>query len=205
MSKLMIFLNGNIGSGKNEVASYLSSRYGFSQYAFGEKIREGLYALNPYLKVDGFIRGSTVREEVNALGWDRAKREIPEIRRLLQVFGTEAGREIHGENAWAKLVNATMNPCNDSRPAVVSDLRFPSEFEYFKGRYSAWSKFLLQIIHITKPDVTNQEVHVSESMDVEAEFPGYVRELSNDGNIKDLHAKVDAILFQLVFNQIVAK
>lgn len=199
MSKLMIFLNGNIGSGKNEVARYLSSRYGFSQYAFGDKIREGLYALNPS------VVGRGLQDVVDTVGWDRAKREVPEVRRLLQVFGTEAGREIHGENAWANLVNATMNPCNDSRPAVVSDLRFPSEFEYFKERYGAWSKFLIQIIHITKPDVTNQEAHVSESMDVEAEFPGYVRELSNDGDIKDLHAKVDAILFQLVFNQIVAK
>ena len=199
MSKLMIFLNGNIGSGKNEVARYLSSRYGFSQYAFGDKIREGLYALNPS------VVGRGLQDVVDTVGWDRAKREVPEVRRLLQVFGTEAGRGIHGENVWARLVNAAMNPCNDSSPVVVSDLRFPSEFEYFKGRYGAWSKFLLQTIHITKPDVTNQEAHVSESMDVKAEFPGYVRELSNDGDIKDLHAKVDAILFQLVFNQIVAK
>jgi len=198
VSKLIVFLNGVIGSGKNECASYLVSKHNFSQYAFGDKIRDGLYTLNPTVKEDGDYCGySSLRSLVDHYGWDYCKRNVPEVRRLLQVFGTEAGRELHGNSCWSKLVfSQIVKNLND---VVISDLRFASEFKYFRDLLCGYTPI---IIHVTKPGIIKEETHVSESMDVVTEFPGHVIELVNDGTIEDLHSKIDAIMFGLVLDKV---
>ena len=201
MSNIIIFINGHINSGKDAAATYLSHKHSFSQYAFGDKIREGLYALNPlvilpsktYLRLTRYLRPL-----VDDCGWDYCKRNIPEVRRLLQVYGTEAGREIHGEHTWSEIVFEQIIKEWESGKevkTVISDLRFAPEFEYFQDCVSFdWN---LVILHITKPGVVNVEDHVSESLDVSAIFPEHVIEVVNDGSIEDLHNKIDAIMMEL--------
>lgn len=204
MSNMVIFLNGVIEVGKNEVASYLSSHYGFSQYAFGDKIRKGLYALNPAVGMSMNYGGHrSLRSLVNEKGWDYCKRNIPEVRRLLQEYGTEAGRNVHGPDCWTKLIYqdiAYKHKVTGKMSAVISDFRFGSEFLYFQRKPGPDCEF--KIIHITKPGMLNKETHVSESMDVASEFPNHLAELVNEGSIEDLRNKIDVILTPLVFNRI---
>ena len=201
MSNIIIFINGHINSGKDAAATHLSHTHSFSQYAFGDKIREGLYALDPAVvlpSINHLRLTRSLRSLVDDNGWDYCKRNIPEVRRLLQAYGTEAGKDIHGENTWSSLVFEQIIKeweFGKEVKTVISDFRFAPEFEYFQDWVSFdWN---LIILHITKPGVTNTETHISESLDVCAIFPEHVIELVNDGSIEELHLKIDELMTNL--------
>lgn len=129
---MIIGLSGYGGSGKDTIADILVEKHGFVRFAFADAMREGLLAFNPYL--EGSRRLSEV---VNELGWDKAKRQRPEIRRLLQSFGTDFGRNILGEQTWVNILNRFLQDNYllgylDYK-VVVTDVRFPNEVDEIKG------------------------------------------------------------------------
>ena len=78
----------------------------------------------PQLAFNGdTFRANTLR------GWDEAKK-TEEVRRLLQIFGTEIGRSLLGENIWVEL--ATRN-LESSKNYVFTDVRFPNEADKIKN------------------------------------------------------------------------
>jgi dephospho-CoA kinase len=82
---VIIGLSGYARSGKDTVAELLVLNYGFKRMAFADGIREALSALNPILH-----DGMRLNEVVKEYGWELAKSK-DEVRRLLQVLGTEVG------------------------------------------------------------------------------------------------------------------
>ena len=52
----------------------------------------------------------TYREAIEERGYTEAKAEFPEVRRLLQVFGTEVGRDLFGENVWVDIMKREPQP-----------------------------------------------------------------------------------------------
>lgn len=115
---MIIGLSGYAQSGKDTVAEMLCLNYGFKRISFALPMRDAIYTLNPL--VDGRSRIADVIEEY---GWDVAKAN-PEVRRLLQVFGTEVGREIFGQNFW---VEQAFKRAKEYERVVFSDVRFPNE------------------------------------------------------------------------------
>lgn len=118
---MIIGFNGKKESGKDVVAKFLVAKYGFERYAFADRMKKAVYELNPYVLVspkvgelfsfaDGIeyipylkkfiIRIATL---VDRIGWDEAKKE-EEVRLILQRFGTQAGRNIHGDMVWINLL-----------------------------------------------------------------------------------------------------
>ena len=83
---MIIGLSGYARSGKDTVAELLGLNYGFKRISFALPMRDALYRLNPIVK--GSIVGEELRlaEYVDHFGWEDAK-ALPEVRRLLQVFG----------------------------------------------------------------------------------------------------------------------
>lgn len=83
--------------------------------------------LDPYIPHEGHAVTHTDRLSaiVRDLGWENAKK-ISEVRRFLQVLGTEGVRGHLGERAW---VQATAKAIKDSgaEKVVISDVRFPNE------------------------------------------------------------------------------
>ena len=115
---MIIGLSGYARSGKDTVAELLCLNYQFKRISFALPIRDAIYTLNPYL--DEKIR---VSDEVEDYGWDVAKSN-PEMRRLLQVFGTEVGRNLFGENFW---IDQAFKRADEYERVVFSDVRFPNE------------------------------------------------------------------------------
>lgn len=115
---MIIGLSGYARSGKNTVADILGPDY--RQLSFAEPMREAMLKLNPL--VEGRIR---LAELVDEEGWQVAK-TYPEVRRLLQVFGTEVGRNMFGEDFWVDLAMYDVSPHED---VVFTDVRFPNEAE----------------------------------------------------------------------------
>lgn len=129
---MIIGLSGYAQSGKDTIGSFLVKEHGFTRFAFADALKEVVYRLNPVAvqQADGVSEMPLrVAHLVDSLGWEEAKKE-PEVRRLLQVMGTEAGRQVLGENIW---VDTVLNQVGD-QDAVITDCRFPNEAQAVKDR-----------------------------------------------------------------------
>lgn len=127
----IIGLAGYARSGKDEAAKILVEEYGFTRVAFADKLREFLYALNPLIHPSeknyfGLHKSPTrLQDVIDRHSWDGYKETDykHEIRALLQRLGTEAGRDVLGENIW---VDAALDGV-EAEKIVVTDCRFPNE------------------------------------------------------------------------------
>jgi hypothetical protein len=117
---MIIGLSGYAQSGKDSTAELLCLNYKYKRQAFADPMRHALMIINP--KLDSITRLS---EYVDDYGWDMAKKN-PEVRRLLQVLGTDFGRKMLGEDVWVKMI---MDKLNYEDRVVISDVRFPNEAE----------------------------------------------------------------------------
>ncbi len=120
---MIIGLAGYARSGKDSAADALES-VGFRRIAFADKLREFMYEMNPQLKCNGI--GMYLTDVIDNHGWDGYKNTIwsEDIRRWMQVVGTNCVRDILGPDTWA---NATFNMMESSKNYVITDVRFPNE------------------------------------------------------------------------------
>lgn len=125
---MIIGLSGYARSGKDTAADHLISRHGFTRYSFAAPMKEAMYKLNPIVHSDT-IGEFRYKNLVDVYGLDSAKESNPEIRRLLQVFGTEVGREMFGENFW---VDLALNSIKEEN-VVISDVRFKNEADAIRS------------------------------------------------------------------------
>lgn len=147
---MLIGLHGFPGAGKDSVAKLLAD-YGYARIAFADKMREALLGLNPVVIVEGG-RGIRLAPLVRAHGWDKLKRSVPEVRGLLQRIGTEAGRNIHGEDVWVRLALSSVWPADK---VVVSDVRYPNEAAAIHGRGGV-------VVNVVRPGCGPVNDHASE-------------------------------------------
>jgi hypothetical protein len=185
---MIIGLTGYAQSGKDTVAEILVKKYGFTRVAFADKIREFLYELNPVIK-DGF----KLRGIVDAYGWDVAKVNEPEIRRLLQEIGLSA-RKVFGDDFW--IVQA-LDKNNSYDRLVITDVRFENEAEHIK-LVGNWLDKPSEIWRIKRPNVRAVNEHVSES-----QMDGYKvdRILLNGGSLEELELLVQTRMGALLNDQ----
>lgn len=122
---MIIGLSGYARSGKDTVAELLVLNYGFKRMAFADGIRDALFALNPILH-----DGHRLNEVVSMYGWEVAKAK-DEVRRLLQVMGTEVGRKLISEDVWVWLL---FNKIDTDERIVIPDVRFPNEAQMIKDK-----------------------------------------------------------------------
>lgn len=171
----LIGLSGFARSGKDEAAKVLVEEYGFTQVAFADKLREVLYALNPYVVNDYEDSFRPLQEVIDHFGWGSYKETQwgPEIRRLLQRLGTEAGRETLWDSIW---IDAALTDFDEDAKVVVSDPRFYNEFDAIRARGgSVW--------RIERPGVGPLNDHASETEAID--YPHFQHRLLNDGALKD--------------------
>lgn len=209
-SPVKICLTGRAGAGKDTFADLFADRLatkdkrGIERFAFADAVKDALYRLNPrvavlvveeedaesrtyitdypYTEYPKKIHTSRLTDVVDALGWDEAKK-LPEIRSLLQRMGTEAGRNIHGENTW---IYALDNEIRDAQLSysqegellphiIITDARFENEVQF--------ARHLGCTIVEVRRDVrtTSTPSHVSEMLDTEADYV-----IDNNGSLSDL-------------------
>lgn len=193
----LIALCGPIGAGKDTVADYLSDKYGYTKVGFSDPVYQALWALNPVVNLtDGTYR--RLQDVVMDMGWETAKRSIPEIRRLLRHVGTEAGRDIHGEDCWVRRMEQThmpqyyaMNPDRkppEAKSIVIRDLRFENELRLVRNyRGQVW------FVNNGTYDSTKEPEHRSESLRFDMIYNKYIL---NTGTLEQLYRTVDSLLFQ---------
>lgn len=110
-------LIGKARSGKDFVGRLLDHE----RMAFADPVKEFLYSLNPRITAT-----LTLRETVDEMGWDEAKK-IPEVRRLLQ-DSAEAHRALDPD-LWVSIARRRMPT---DRPVVFTDVRYPNEAAFIR-------------------------------------------------------------------------
>ena len=175
---MIIGLSGYAQSGKDTVAELLCLNYGFKRISFALPMRDAVYTLNPI--VEG---GNRVSDLVDEYGWDIAK-AVPEVRRLLQVFGTEVGRNLFGETFW---IDQAFKRAEEYQRVVFSDVRFPNEAKAIQQRNG-------DVWRINRHNHTAVNGHTSEHAMDNFMFKHVIY---NDGTLNDLSNEVFMLAKQL--------
>lgn len=182
---MLLGLCGYAGCGKDTAAQVLIDEFHFQRVAFADPIKQALLALDPYVPgEDGsFVRLSDFSEGQE---WSAVK-EDPEVRRLMQIIGTEVGRNLFDPDIWVKLAEAKLASTLSVGHTVVTDVRFPNEARLIRKQGG-------QLVRITRPDFGPVNEHVS---DRASENWTYDHQIENDGDIDQLYQKFRELVANL--------
>jgi len=151
---MIIGLSGYARSGKDTVAGMLMGLHGYERVAFADKIRELLYEMDP-LVMHNYM-DFRLQDVIDSKGWEIAKTEFPEVRRLLQDLGVGA-RKLFGDTFWVDQVVGQFGHSwwGYDTNVVITDVRFTNEAQAIKGKGG-------QIWRINRPGTEAINDHVSE-------------------------------------------
>ena len=188
-------LSGYARSGKDTFADLLVEEFEFQKTAYADRLREALYTLNPTVIANREHHGMlpsdyfgpvyrTLQSVIDEYGWEGYKTSpfSLDVRRLIQVMGTEVGRGIAGEDVW---VMATFRGLDLTKNTVIADVRFPNEAQAIKdnGGY---------IIHIERPGVGPVTNHPSETSLEKWPFDFHVQ--NNAHSVEEYHEHIRAFM-----------
>lgn len=123
MSHDIIGLGGYAMSGKDAVGDVLESM-GWKRTFFSKALNQAMMILDPIVGPD-----QRYFQLVEDVGYVEAKKNL-EVRRLLQVFGTEVVRKMFGEDTWVNIVRDEILAANG--PIFVTGVRYPNEIKMVK-------------------------------------------------------------------------
>lgn len=155
----MIGLHGKMGSGKDTLLERMrlqDSR--FERHSFADPLKESACAL---LGISRYVMEELKREDEVALVWDHHEYGVidafPEItmRAFLQRYGTEAHRDVFGQNFWVDQAMRIVDRSPGSSIPVFTDVRFENEALSIRARGGF-------IVHVIGDDVDTGD-HASEA------------------------------------------
>lgn len=179
----IIGLTGFARSGKDVSGKIITDLLGHTRFAFADPIRESMLILDPF--VCGTVRFSEALEIAGG-DWDALKANAAfgaEVRRLMQAFGTEVGRNLFGYNVWVDQLERRARETG-AQAIVVTDVRFDNEAEWIHAS-GGW------VIEVTRPGVGPVNAHISDSGLSRHLISGTV---ANDGTLEDLSEKLTGFL-----------
>jgi hypothetical protein len=168
----VIGIAGWARSGKDTIADYLVENHGYTKVSFSTPMKEAMYRLNPRITVNE-IPNTALRIGVDVYGWEGLKERSPDIRGLLQRFGTEVGREMFDEDFW---VDYALNSIPDGGRAVIADVRYPNEADAIKALGG-------KVYRVLRNGVGPANDHASEHALDGYEFDG---QIDNNGTLEGL-------------------
>ena len=178
-----LYFVGKAGSGKSYCSKFMTDKYGYTVAKFAYPI---------YLIAEKYF---------NMQGKDR---------RLLQVLGTEAGRETINQDIWVNRFKEDMRMISTTTDIlsmqpikfVMDDCRFPNEHKIltelgFKGIYLNVPDKLRKQRLVGRDGKTQEDTfnHTSEtSIDL---FKHNLIQLDASGDLEDMYLKINNMLFTL--------
>jgi predicted Rdx family selenoprotein len=173
----VIGLSGYARSGKDTVARILVEQHGFTRVAYADALRDVALRVDPYVTTAG-TKLSTI---VGSYGWERAKDNFPEVRRLLQQLGV-AVRDLVDTDAWVTAADRKMS--DGAGRYVLPDMRFPNEIRLVRALGGL-------TVRVHRPGFGPVNGHISETaLDNER----FAYELHNAGTAADLRDDVAALV-----------
>jgi hypothetical protein len=173
---MIVGLSGYAQAGK-DTAAEVFQRYGFQRYSFADPMREMALAIDPIVAVgqhpEGGLKFIRYSEALEEIGYEKAKEELPEVRTFLQKLGTDAGRNVLGEDVW---VDAALKYMREGGDYVIPDVRFPNEADAIRDEGGL-------VFRVQRPDHGPANDHPSETALDDYDFDHF---LFNCGTIEAL-------------------
>lgn len=177
-----IALTGKLRAGKSLVGDYLASKYGYTQFAFGDELKRDFHRRYPEIPRD------------------------PKPRAGYQFHG-QFMREHYGENVWIdacfdNIRYSLLCPVSGTdAPVVISDTRQENEF-------TALQSAGYVLIRVTAPDGLRIERAVNSgdtfnyrdlAHGTETSLDGHLADftVTNDAGLAELYAQIDEIIAYL--------
>lgn len=224
MTARLIGLGGFKRSGKDAAGDYLESKHDFVKMGMSDALNEAMLILNPWIMLDfnvkiGYRRSTTwepvrYRDLHDAVGYVEAKKHS-EVRRFLQILGTEVGRKMIDEQVWVRIAEKKIRDLLASGTSVViTAIRFPNELDMIKrlGGTLVWidrdaekrsegtsearvgedARFAGKAAYGARGAAEGTlESHDSENSVSKFDFEA---EIVNNSTLEDLYASLDAVL-----------
>lgn len=205
----IIGIGGKLQHGKDVVADHLVDELGWVKVGMSDALNEILVVLNPLIvqqwEIDVTVKKAwwsrktvtvpvehrrTIRyaDLIEEVGYVKAK-EDPEVRRLLQVMGTEVGRMMIDPNIWTKMMTKKVRELKKKGVpgVIVTGIRFPNESKAIKTLGgSLW--WVDRPGHVADSDSGS---HDSENSLAADDFEVVI---VNDRSLNDLRSKVDDLV-----------
>jgi len=140
---MIVGISGFINSGKNTVASELTTIYGFRKDSFASSLKDACSSIFDWPR--DLLEGETAesrewRENVDS--WWAEKLGMPNFspRLALQLIGTDSLRNHFNENIWFLTIENRIR--KNTGNTVISDVRFPNEIKFIQeqGGIMIWVK-----------------------------------------------------------------
>jgi len=187
----LIALGGQLRAGKDEVAQHLANKHGYVVMGMSDNLNQALLALNPWINTAmAYPEVQRYREYHDAIGYVEAKKN-PEVRRLLQVLGTEVGRNMISQDVWVNMAERTIREhWAQNKKVVITAVRFPNEIEMVRrlGGTTVWIERASEARTDAQGDIL---AHASENSVSADDFEHF---LDNDSTLDELFLKVDEAL-----------
>jgi len=143
---MIIGLTGRKGCGKSSVANIFRDRLGYEILSFASPIKDMLRVLG---LGDAELNDPTIKE-IPLDEYGKSPRE------LMQILGTEFGRELVSQNIW---VRALEKRIEDGKNYVIDDVRFPNEAAMIHARGGK----IVRVYRPAQEEAAAKDKHVSES------------------------------------------
>lgn len=197
---------GSIGSGKGTVGDILEKE-GYEKISFAKTLKDAvacIFGWNRDLLEGDSIQSRVWREQPDAY-WSKALGREITPRYVLQLMGTEAGRNVFGTDLW---VHSLFKCLDRDKNYVITDVRFPNElaeiknhggivFQINRGAPAAWYEeacYVNSLNAFSGSGIPVQvlanfpEVHYSEWAWMGSPYIDYV--IENNSTIEDLEQKI---------------
>lgn len=213
MVNQIIGIGGKLASGKDAISDHLVEKHGWVKLGMSDALAEALYVLNPWIptglglepkrkqnfaklvtwlsnpwgqKVE-WTAVSRYQELFDRDGYVKVK-EIPEVRRLLQILGTEVGRRIISESTWTDIVVRRAKEAAKTAPGVIiTGIRFENELGMITDELGG------ELWWVDRPSL-NATVNAGHSSENSVSSVDFERVIRNDGTLEDLYEKVDDLV-----------
>lgn len=187
----IILLGHKMFRGKDTAALHLIEKYDFFRVAFADSLREHVGKLYN-------------------LSWEQMSTELKSVtvprlkatpRKILQDFGAE--QRARDKDIWARLACEKIE-CT-SKNIVVTDFRFPNEYDFLKNYFpdaTHSSSYKITPIKINRSSLDTADLPGSDNISETAlnNFQHWDYELENNSTIEDLYEQLDAILEEVRYD-----
>lgn len=124
---------GFIGCGKGTVADILVEKHGFVKLSFADAVKDATAAIFGWQRslLEGDTEESRIFRETRDEWWSEKTGKHITPRYMLQIMGTEAGRDVFHKDIWVYALERKMEMYQN---VVIADVRFPNEIEWMRSK-----------------------------------------------------------------------
>jgi hypothetical protein len=131
---MIVGITGFAETGKDELAKSLALRANFDRIAFSDPLHEMAMVLNPIFILDDAGSAIDYRYITERFGYTEGKKKYSQYREYLQILGTDAVRNIIGEDTWIRVAERKIIAAlEENRNLAITGVRYANECALIKA------------------------------------------------------------------------